>query len=107
MEKLKPIKSTHAGFLCCPNNEQLLPMRTRLYNGFGGYTVTKNGEMFFVEDQDKDFDECKTVIYIENKAKKEPDADWQINLMLPLRSGRWQRQGKSKWVLVEEGEGFA
>jgi len=109
IKKEEPIKSTHVGCLCCPDNLQLLAMRTRLYNGFGGYHVTKDGEHYFSADPSKDipFENNKTLSYIERRAKLEPEADWRVHLNLPLRAGVWQRHGKSKWVLIEEGEGFA
>jgi hypothetical protein len=82
-------------------------MRTRLYRGFGGWMITKNGEPFFMENQDVDFDKSKTLSFIERSAKLEPESDWRTILDLPMRSAIYQRHGKSKWVLIEKGQGFA
>ncbi len=104
---LSPIKGKHIGCLNCGGNETKLPMNTRLYSGFGGWIIIQNGEYYFMEDSDKEFNENKTLMYIENRAKLEPDLDWKAELNLPLRSAVYQRQGKNNWVLVEEGIGFA
>jgi len=104
---LPPLKGGVSGCLNCGYTESKLEMRTRLYNGFGGWSITKNGEFYFAEDARLEFDECRTLSYIERRAKLEPDCDWRANLDLPLRSAVYQRQGKSKWILVERGQGFA
>lgn len=106
-EKLKPLKSTIIGYLHCGYTADILPLKTRLYQGMGGYMITKNGKLFFMEDSNKEFHEAKTLQYIENKARKEPDNDWRCILDLPLRSAEYQRQDKNKWVLVKTGMGFA
>lgn len=36
--------------LCCPGSEDLLPLNEVLYNGFGGYSVHKNGKYFWSGD---------------------------------------------------------
>lgn len=102
---LSQVKGGVAGCLNCVYT--VLPMRTRLYNGFGGWMITKDDKTFFIEESDKEFDEARTLSYIERKAKLEPFCDWRAILNLPLRSAVYQRQGKSKWVLVERGNGFA
>lgn len=104
---LPPISGGVSGCLNCGYTEDILPMKTKLYNGFGGWCITKNGEHYFSEDVNKEYDEAKTLSYIERMAKLEPECDWRANLDLPLRSAVYQRHGKSKWVLVERGPGFA
>ena len=104
---LPPIAGGVSGCLNCGYTEDILPMKTRLYQGFGGWHISKNGEYFFSEDVNKEYDEAKTLSYIERMAKLEPECDWRAHLDLPLRSAVYQRQGKSKWVLVERGRGFA
>jgi hypothetical protein len=106
MKKEEPIKGKHIGCLNCGGNESILPKRTRLYNSFGGYMITKNKELFFMEDVKTEFDKCKTLCFIERKAKLEPEADWRCILDLPLRNAEYQRQD-GKWVLIKEGLGFA
>lgn len=85
----------------------LLPLRTRLYNGMGGWTITKDGEIYFIEETKREYDRARTLCYIERRAKLQPECDWRAELNLPLRSETYQRQGKSKWVLVKKGQGFA
>lgn len=104
---LPPIAGGISGCLNCGYTEDILPMKTKLYNGFGGWDITKNGEHYFSEDVNKEYDGAKTLSYIERMAKLEPECDWRANLNLPLRSAVYQRHGKSKWVLVERGQGFA
>jgi hypothetical protein len=104
---LPPIAGGVSGGLNCGYTEYILPMKTKLYNGFGGWYITKNREPYFSEDVNKEYDEAKTLSYIERMAKLKPDCDWRANLNLPLRSAVYQRHGKSKWVLVERGQGFA
>ena len=95
------------GCLNCGGTYSKLPMRTRLYNDFGGYRITKNSELFFMEKVNTPFHKCKTLSWVERRAKLEPDADWRCIMDLPLRGGTYQQQGKSKWVLVEVNNGFA
>ena len=106
--KLLPsIQGGVSGCLNCGRTQDILPMRTLLYNGFGGWHITKNGKFYFAEDMNKEFDDNKTLSYVERRAKLEPDNDWRAHCDLPLRSAVYQRQGKSKWVLVQKGIGFA
>ncbi len=110
MERFKllpPVKGGHSGCLNCGYTEELLPLRTRLYYGFGGWNITKDGKPYFQEDSDKEFHENKTLCYIERRAKLEPDCDWRAHFDSPMRDAFYQRQGTSKWVLVEKGIGFA
>jgi hypothetical protein len=46
-------------------------------------------------------------MYIEIRARLQPECDWQAVLDLPMRSAVYQRQGKNKWVLIKTGRGFA
>jgi len=85
----------------------LLPLRTRLYNGMGGWTITRDGEIYFVEDVKREYDRARTLCYIERRAQLQPECDWRAELSLPLRSAIYQRQEQSKWVLVKTGVGFA
>ncbi len=105
--KLPAIKGGPRGCLNCGYTHSILPLKTRLYNSFGGYHITKNGKLFFMEDTQKEYDECKTLQYIENRARKSPGSDWRCIVSLPLRGAEYQRQGKNKWVLIREDRGFA
>lgn len=107
MIKLTPIENTCISCLCCGSSAQHLSLDTVLYQGFGGWQITKNGELFFMSDgNEKDWDEFKTLAFIEEQAKNEPDADWRAICDTPLHGETYQRQD-GKWVLVEQNEGFA
>lgn len=103
---LKPIKPHRVGCLCCPGAKTVLPMDTVLYYGFGGWMITKDGEMFFHEEVDKEWEENRTLQYIENKAKRSSKSDWRAILDTALHGEVYQRQ-RGKWVLVEQNLGFA
>lgn len=108
---IKPLdtKKIFHGCLNCGGTEQTLDLETRLYNGFGGWMVTKDGELYFQEDctKDKNWEEWKQLKEIEAEAVKDPDHDWRAQFDLPLRGGQYQRHGEGKWVLIESNQGFA
>lgn len=104
-EILSPIKSKQSSCTCCNSFEQHLDFDTQLYSGFGGWTITKNGELYYYA-KNSDWDSSKTLAEIELEASKEPNNDWQAVLFAPLRGATYQRQN-DKWVLVEQNEGFA
>lgn len=106
IELLPPIKPTHAGCLCCEGAATHLPLETVLYNGFGGWIITKDGGLFFSDDMDKEWEEFKTLAFIEDQAKQDPDHDWRAVCYTPLHGETYQRQN-GKWLLVEQNEGFA
>ena len=105
--KLKPIKGGSAGCINCGYTHSILSMKTRLYNSFGGWIITRNGKVFFCDIEDREWKDYKTLLYIEKKARLDPNRDWRAVLDLALRSAVYQRQGYNKWVLVEKGQGFA
>jgi len=107
IELLPPIKGGVSGCLNCGYTASILPMRTRLYYSFGGWTITRNGEPFFMDIVERRFDKYKTLTFIEKQARLDPTNDWRAELNLPLRSATYQRQGNNWWVLVERGRGFA
>lgn len=99
-------KPYRGGCMHCPGNHDLLEMDTVLYQGFGGWHVEKNGEIYYSGDPQAEWETFKTLAQIELEAAKEPDADWQVHLNNPLRDGVWQRHGASEWVLIKSGPGF-
>lgn len=82
-------------------------MYTRIYNGFGGWTITRDGKMIYQGPADFDFHEYPTLMKFENMARKDPDHDWRAECFLPLRGATYQRQGVNSWVLIESNQGFA
>lgn len=103
---LTPIKSKHVGCLCCPGNNQVLSYDTHLYNGFGGYTVFKNGNIYYQARSKDEFYGAKTLLQIEQEVCHDHDSDYRIELFLPLRGGEWQRHLDGNWYLISENEGF-
>lgn len=98
-------KDGHKGCLCCPGPTDTLKMNTRMSNGFGGWTILKDGKLVYSEM--KDYDEAPTLQKFENMARREPESEWVAELYLPLRGATYQRHGRNMWVLVETNMGFA
>lgn len=101
------IEGGTGGCLCCPATVSKLPMTTRLYQGFGGWSIKKDGVHIYSGESGKKFNEYPTLLKFENQARKEPNIEWIAQVDLPLRSGVYQRHGKNSWVLIEKGNGFA
>lgn len=49
----------------------------------------------------------RTAADLELIARKKPKRDWRVELISAFESLTYQRQGRSKWVLVKMGKGFA
>lgn len=94
------------GCLNCPSSEDVLPLNTKLYNGFGGYSVWKNGKFFFAGDPNGEWDSFPTLRKFENRARKQ-GGRWKVVLDNPLRGATWTRQEDGKWILTETNRGFA
>lgn len=111
MEKQKwfkeSIQSTQVGCLCCGGTEALLPLNTKLYFGFGGWTVTKNGALFLCDDRDVEFDEYHDLQFVEDLIGEDTESEYIANFDSPLRGATYQRHSKNHWVLISENEGFA
>jgi len=107
VEPIKKEKIYH-GCLNCGGTEQILDLETRLYFGFGGWTITKDGELYFMDDRkDVEWEDWRQLKEIEAEASKDPDHDWRAQFDSPLRGGQYQRHGEGKWVLIESNQGFA
>ncbi|KQC02080.1 hypothetical protein [Pedobacter sp. Hv1] len=104
---LTPIKSTHLGCACCPGNNQILSYETRLYYGFGGYLVLKNGNIYYQASSGDEFFGSKTLLDIEKEVCSDHENDYRIILSLPLRGAEWQRNLDGNWYLISENSGFA
>lgn len=81
-------------------------MDTVLYNGFGGYKVMFNKEIYFVGDPNGDWDSFPTLRKFEMEARKKPGR-WEIILDNPLRGATWFRTAEDVWTLIETNQGFA
>jgi len=75
--------------------------------GFGIAQVTKDEELVFQEQPEQANDELPYLSEFEEMAKKDPDHDWRVLLVAPLREREYQRQGDGEWVLIASGRGFA
>jgi len=113
-KKEPPHMKPHIGCLNCgggemkrADNEITAPVNTRIYAGFGGWSITCDGEHKFQAGGDLDWKDYPTLRTFENMARKDPDHDWRAVLMTPLRDATYQRHGKNRWVLVASGMGFA
>ena len=95
----------HQGCLSCPPVEKLAPMDMIIAVGFGCAMVTCGRKVIFQERHNDD--DFHTLAEFEEMARKDPNHSWEVLLDAPLRSRKYQRQGKDKWVLIESGEGFA
>jgi hypothetical protein len=103
---MTPLKAIRGGCLCCPGSEDILSMSEVLYQGFGGYHVEKDGEIFYWPKSDLKWEEYKTLADIEKDAKKSPKSLWQVILNNPLRGATWERK-RGQWHLIESNAGFA
>lgn len=103
-------KTQHVGCLCCGGADEILDMETTLYNGFGGWTILKDGEHYFTDDSKdevENWDNIKKLKDIEEEAKQHPKIKWEAHLFLPLREAKYERSECGNWVLTETGMGFA
>ena len=94
--------------ICGLPEPEILEMDTVLYQGFGGYTVTKNDELHYMGDSDQDWDSFRTLRSIEDDAEEDPEADWKVELAEPLTGAIWKRNNETKvWSVIERNQGFA
>lgn len=100
----KPIRG---GCLCCPGNEDLLALDTVLYQGFGGFHVTRKDKIYYYPDSDLKWEEYKTLADIEKEIPKYSKLKWEVVLNNPLRGGTWTRTKSDHWVLTDSNLGFA
>lgn len=95
----------HQGCGSCAHVEAVAPLDMIIAVGFGTAQVTKDDEIVYMEGyNDEDF---RSLQEFENMAKIDPDHDWRVLLVAPLREREYQRHGDGHWVLIHSGEGFA
>lgn len=109
-KKESPVEAKHIGCLCCGGNHETFPMEGVIAVGFGSATLEKNGRIVWSESDlpsDAKWENFMSGQQAEELAAKDPDNDWRIKKIGPLKEGEWQRQGEGHWVLYREGAGFA
>jgi hypothetical protein len=84
-----------------------LPLNAHIAVGFGVAAVTRNGIPVWQEEPNMEFADTLTCEQAEEMAVADPDADWRIHMIGPLKETYWQRQGPGMWVLYKKGQGFA
>ncbi len=95
----------HQGCLNCAPVEEIASMDMVIAVGFGCAQVTKDGEIIFQEQSNDE--NIRILNEFEEMAKAEPDCDWRVLLVGPLRESEYQRHGDKEWVLIDSGMGFA
>lgn len=100
-------KKYEVGCLDCPKTENILALDTVLYQGFGGYHVTKDDEIYYFGDSSDDFDSFKSLKDIEKEIPDDSKSRWQVILNNPLRGATWTRKERNVWELIETNLGFA
>jgi len=101
----KSLKEALVTCLTCQAAETVFPYDGLIAVGFGYAALTKDGEVVIQEGPNDE--EIMTCADAEKLAEANPDHDWRIHLVGPLRERLFQRQGVGNWVLIKQGEGFA
>jgi hypothetical protein len=102
--KVKPYDGhIYQGCLNCPTVEKTASLDTVVAVGFGEANISKDNKIVY-RDNGKD---VRTLAEFEDMAKKDPDHDWRLFLLAPLRGREYQRQGDNQWVLIDSNMGFA
>ncbi len=93
---------------CCGNTTLILPVETKMYHGMGGmWTITKNGQHFFSDDRDVEFDQYHDLKHVEDLIGENTEDEFIADFTSPLRGSVYQRHAKNNWVLIETNEGYA
>jgi hypothetical protein len=87
--------------------ESLFPLTGYIGVGFGFAGVTRDGYTVWSENEQDDGVTEMTGAMAEALAAADPDHDWRIVLEGPLSSRKYQRHEAGRWVLIEQGDGFA
>lgn len=107
LHQIKP-ENLHIGCLNCSTACLKAPMNMRIAVGFGCAVATKDDCVVYDGERDiMDRGDCRTFMFIENMARKDPDHDWRIVKHGPLHGETFQRHGNNEWVCIESNKGFA
>lgn len=101
------VKNKGYACLCCGESTEILPLTTKLYFGFGGWSILRNGEHFFQDRRDVEFDQHKDLAFVESMIGGDTENEYIAYYDSALRSAKYQRHAKDNWVLIETGPGFA
>lgn len=85
----------------------MLDIETKMYTGFGGWTVYRNGEILYYQQQHEEFDDAKSISDIETMIGDDDENEYTACFLGPLSDAIYQRHSKNHWMLVEQGDGFA
>ncbi len=108
----KPLEKPQSkGCLICGSLSIRMSLKFKIVQGFGGAYIQKNGKSFYNPETwdgtNEGWKKQKTLMWVENRARKSPRADWRLIIFEPLYDAVYQRQGKSNWVMIKKGMGFA
>lgn len=103
----KPLEIGYIGCANCGSCPIKLPLKAKIIAGFGTAEITKDKKSIYFEQPNTEWEDTPTLMKFELMARKSPKSDWRYKLNLPLRDAEYQRQGKSNWVLIKSGMGFA
>jgi len=105
--KVEPFTGrVHQGCLCCPPVTLTASLETIVAVGFGEANITRDGEIVY-QERDDDEGTFRTLAEFEELAAADPDHDWRMFLLSPLKDREYQRHGVGLWVLIASGPGFA
>jgi|ERR1017187_5440969 hypothetical protein len=100
--KQSPIEGFNNPCLNCSPRLEFMPLTTPLAIGFGSVLVSKDDETVWSGDNSHVW-----LRRFENKALKDPNHDWRVEIIGPLYECAYQRHGDGEWALISRGEGFA
>ncbi len=105
----KPAIESPAGAscLCCPSTTELLRLDTKLYGNYAGWNIVKNGQEFFCDNRDVDWNEYKDLAHVEELIGDDNENEYIANFVSGLRGATYQRHAKNTWVLIGTDEGYA
>lgn len=95
--------STGGCALCSPVAQEL-PLDAELDVGFGSTALLVDRSVTELHALTQP---CRTLADVERIAARQPQRNWRLRFITPLRASVFQRQGPGRWVLVESGPGFA
>jgi len=109
IENPKPIGAMPGGVPKFP--EVILDLTKNLLPGFGNIQLLQksspNSGLYSVLGIDCEALFFTSMQFFEDLVKPFPEIDYRIKINNPQYYITYQRQGLGKWVLIEQGEGFA